>query len=66
MIIVKFLEQSGLLIKVVSETIKNKAKEQKGQFLGMILGKLVASLLGNMLEGKRVIRGGKGVIRAGR
>ena len=64
MIIVKSLEQSGLLIKVVSE--KNKAKEQKGQFLGMILGKLVASLLGNMLEGKRVIRGGKGVIRAGR
>ena len=28
--IVKSVEESGLLIKGVSETIKNKAKEQKG------------------------------------
>ena len=35
--IVKSLEESGLLIKSVSETIKNEPKEQKGQFLGMLL-----------------------------
>ena len=36
--IVKSLEQSGLLIKIVSETIKNESKVQKGGFLGMLLG----------------------------
>ena len=36
--IVKSLEDSGLLIKDVSETIKNDAKEQKGGFLSMLLG----------------------------
>ena len=36
--IVKSLEDSGLLIKGVSETIKNDAKEQKGGFLSMLLG----------------------------
>ena len=46
---VKFLEESGLLIKGVSDTIKNKAKEQKGGFLSMLLGTLDASLLGNLL-----------------
>ena len=35
--IVKSLEESGLLIKDVSETIKNEAKEQKGEFLSMLL-----------------------------
>ena len=47
--IVKFLEESGLLIKGVSDTIKNKAKEQKGGFLSMLLGTLDASLFGNLL-----------------
>ena len=47
--IVKFLEESGLLIKGVSDTIKNKAKEQKGGFLSTLLGTLDASLLGNLL-----------------
>ena len=32
------LEKSGLLIKSVSKTIKNKAKKQKGRFLSMFLG----------------------------
>ena len=36
--IIKSLQESGSLIKGVSETIKNKAKEQKGGFLGMLLG----------------------------
>ena len=57
--IVKSLEESGLLIKGVSETIKNEAKEQKGGFLGMLLGTLGASLLGNLLKGKGTIRAGK-------
>ena len=50
--IVKSLEESGLLIKDVSETIKNEAKEQKGGFLCMLLGTLGASLLANLLTGK--------------
>ena len=64
---VKSLEKSGLLIKWVSKTIKNKAKEQKGGFLGMLLGTLGASLLGNVLTGKGTIawNQGQGTIRAG-
>ena len=46
--IVNSLEKSGLLIKAVSETIKNEAKEQKGEFLTMLLGTLSAVLLGNL------------------
>ena len=34
--IVKSLEDSGLLLKAVSETIQNKAKEQKWGFLSML------------------------------
>ena len=30
--VIKFLEESGLMIKGVRETIKNEAKEQKGGF----------------------------------
>ena len=63
--IVKSLEDSGLLLKGVSETIKNEAKEQKGGLLSMLLGTLGASLLGNMLAGKRVIRAGEGTARVG-
>ena len=47
---IKSLEESGLLIKGISETIKNEAKEQKGGFLGMLLGTLGASLLENQLS----------------
>ena len=45
--IVKSLEESGLFIKGVTETIKNEAKEQKGGFLGMLLDTLDASFLEN-------------------
>ena len=62
---VKSLEDSGLLLEGVSETIKNESKEQKGGFLSMLLGTLGTSLLGNMLAGKGVIRAGEGTIRAG-
>ena len=57
--IVKSLEDFGLLLEGVSETIKNEAKEQKGGFLSLLLGTLGASLLGNMLAGKGVIRAGE-------
>ena len=60
--IVKSLEDSGILLKGVSETIKNEAKEQKGGFLSMLLGTLRASLLGNMLADKGVIRAGEGIL----
>ena len=72
-IIVKCFEDSGLLVKGVSETIQNVAKEQKGGFLSMLLGTLGANLLGNILAGKGAIaktlgrginRAAEGVIRA--
>ena len=46
--IVKSLEEYSLLTKGVSETIKNKAKEQRGSFFGMLLGTLGSSLLRNL------------------
>ena len=57
--IIKPLEDSGLLINGVYETIKNEAKEQKGR-LGMLLGRLGISLLGYMLVGKGVLRARRG------
>ena len=56
--IVKSLEESGLVVKGVSETIKNEGKEQKGGFLQMLLRTLADSLLGSALTGKGVIRAG--------
>ena len=67
--IVKSLEDSRVLLKGVSETIQNKAKEQRGGFLSMLLGTLGAFLFGDLLTKnlsvKGVIRAGEGVIRAG-
>ena len=64
--IVKSVEESGLLIKGISETIKTEAKEQKGQFLPMLLGTLATSMLGSALIGREVIRAGERTIRAGK
>ena len=63
--IVKLLEDSGLLLDGITETVKNEVKEKKGSFLSMLLGTLGASLLGNVLAGRGVIRAGEGTIRAG-
>ena len=69
--IVQVLEDSNTLLKRVTKTIKNKAKEQKGGFLVMLLGTLWASLLENMLAGKGIVRAGfrkkkgKEIVRAG-
>ena len=62
--IVKSFEDSDLLLKGVSETTQNEAKEQKRGFLSMLLGTLGASLLGNILAGKGMNRAGEGFIRA--
>ena len=63
--ILKSLEKFSLWIKRVSETIKNKAKGQKCDFLSMLLGTFSASLLGNLLTGKGTFRAGEDTIRAG-
>ena len=72
--LVKSLGITGLLIKGVSETIQNEAKKQEVGFLGMLLGTIGATLLGNSLGSKRVkakipekgvMRAGEGTIRAG-
>ena len=65
--IVKSLEDSGLLLKGVTETVQNEVKEQKGGYLSMLFGTLGASLLGNRLTEKGIYRAGKGkgINRAG-
>ena len=69
--IIQSLEDSNILLKGVTNTIKNETKEQKGGFLSMLLGTLGASLLGNLLSGKGIVRAGsgnnkgKGIVRAG-
>ena len=74
--IIQALEDSNTLLKGVTKTIKNETKEQKGGFLSTLLGTLGATLLGNLLTGKGIVRAGsghpsyenkkgKGIVRAG-
>ena len=56
----KPLEESGLLIKGVSETIKYEDKKQKGRYLIMLLSTLGASLFGYILTGKGAIATSQG------
>ena len=69
--ILQALEDFNILLKGVTKTIKNETKEQEGGFLSMLLCTLGASLLGNMLAGKGIVRAGsgnkkgKGIVRAG-
>ena len=53
------------LLKGVTKTIENETKKQRGGFLSMLLGTLGASLLGNLLTGKGMMRAGEGIVRAG-
>ena len=62
--VVKSIEDSGLLLTGVSETIQNEAKEEKGGILSMLLGTLCASFLGDILAGKGMNRAGERFIRA--
>ena len=63
--IVKSLEDSGLLVDGITETVKNEVKEQKGGFLSMLLSTLLDNLLTKNLSGRGVIRAGEGTNRAG-
>ena len=64
--VIEALENSGILLKGVSKTIENETKEQRGGFLTMLLGTLGASLLGNLLTGRKgIMRAGDGIVRAG-
>ena len=63
--IIKELENSDILLKGVSKTIENEIKEQRGGFLSMLLGTLGASLLGNLLTRKGIMRAEDGIVRAG-
>ena len=57
--IIETLKNSDILLKRVTKAIENETKEQRGGFLGILLGTLGASLLGNLLTG------GKGIMKAG-
>ena len=50
--IAESLENSCLFVKIVSQTIENETKEQRGEFLGVLLGTLGTSSLENMLASK--------------
>ena len=63
--IIEALENYGILLKGVTKAIENETKEQRGGFLSMLLGTLGASLLGNLLTGKGMMRAGEGRVRAG-
>ena len=69
--IVQALEDSNILLKEATKTVKNETKEQKGGFWSMLLGTLGASLLRNILAGKAIVRAGsgnkkgKGIVKAG-
>ena len=63
--VVKSLEDSGLLLNGVTESVKNEVKEQRRGFLSMLRGTLGASLLGNFLTGQGINKKGKGIHRAG-
>ena len=58
--IIQALENSNILLKGVTKTIKNETKKQRGRFLSMLLGTLGASLLGNLLTRKGILRAGSG------
>ena len=62
----KFLGSGHNATLVISnDDMKDDAKKQKSVFFSMLLGKLSASLLGNMLAGKGFIRAGEGATKVG-
>ena len=58
--IVEALEDSNILLKGITKAIENETKKQKDRFLGILIGTLGVSLLGNMLTGKGIARAGYG------
>ena len=69
--IVQALEDSNIFLKGVTKKIKNETRRQEGTSLGMLLGTLGATLLGNLITKKGIVRAGsgnkkgKGIVRAG-
>ena len=69
--IVQALENYNILLKGVTEIIKNETKEQHEGFLGILVVTLGSILLGNLLSGKGIVRAssgnkkGKRIVRAG-
>ena len=61
--IIKSLENLGVLIEGVSETVKKYIKKQVGGFFGMLLGTLGASMLVIIFTGKGVLGTGRGHIK---
>ena len=51
--IVQALEDSDIMLKQITKTVKNKKKEQKGGFLNMLLGTLGVSFFGKHVSKKR-------------
>ena len=65
--IVKSLEDSGVLIDGITETVKHEIKKQESRFLGALLQPLVASIVQPVvylvvkgISGSRVRRAGRG------
>ena len=56
--IIRALEDSNILLKEITKTIKNETKKQEGGFLGTLVGTLAPILLGNLLLGKGIVRAG--------
>ena len=54
------LEDSSIFLKEVTKTIKNETRMERGGYLGMLLGTLASTLLGNMLIGRGFLRTGYG------
>ena len=54
--IVQAREDSNISLEGATEKIKNETEKQKRGFLSMLLGTLGASLLGNSLSGKGIVR----------
>ena len=54
------IEDSNILLKGGTTTIKNETKEQNRGFWGTLFGNLGASLFGNMLAGNQIVRAGYG------
>ena len=53
---VQALEDSNILSRGVTKTIKHETKEQKGEFLSILLGTLGAGLFENLSSGKGIVR----------
>ena len=64
--IIKSLEDSGVLIYRVTETVKHEIKKQEGRFLGALLAPLAASLVQPVISSVVKDISGRGVRTAGR